>query len=370
VTPRTGKAARVGFAALACALVASACTATPTPSAAPATGVVAPVAAVTSSSPATASPTATAGATAIDPTTADPELLAEGDDGDQVRELQARLKQLKNFTATVDGVYGTTTTDAVKAFQTAQNLPSSGWVDQTTWSTLVAKTKAPSAEDLAGHLIPGPAVLATGSTGAKVRELQARLKQLGRWTGDVTDTYGSKTASAVKGYQTKRGLPVTGEVDQRTMDRIWGQTRKPTSNELNNVKPAPGAGLTTAGLDPRCLVGHAICASKTTRKVVWVVDGVPVMQLDARFGRPELPTSEGAYHIYWKSIDHYSTKYDAPMPYALFFHGGEAVHYSPEFASIGYSGVGSHGCVNTRDKTKMAWLFGQAQVGDLVVVYR
>jgi peptidoglycan hydrolase-like protein with peptidoglycan-binding domain len=140
-----------------------------------------------------------------------------------------------------------------------------------------------------------------------VRELQARLKQLGRWSGDVTDTYGTKTASAVKGYQTKRGLPATGDVDQRTMDRVWSQTRKPTSDELNNVKPAAGAGLSTAGLDPRCLVGRVICASKTTRKIVWVVDGVPVLSMEARFGRSSLPTDEGAFRIYLKSRDHSSS---------------------------------------------------------------
>jgi peptidoglycan hydrolase-like protein with peptidoglycan-binding domain len=368
VTPGIGTAARAAIIVTACALVASACTASTAPTATPATAATAaaaPVAAVTSNTP---TPTATATATPT-PTIAAP-LMAEGANGDQVRELQARLKQVKHFTSTVDGVFDAETTAAVTAFQTALKLPVSGSVDATTWATLQATTKTPSAEDLAGHLIPGPAILASGSTGAKVRELQARLKQLGRWTGDVTDTYGSKTVSAVKGYQTKRGLPVTGEVDRRTMDRIWGQTRKPTTDELNNVKPAPGAGLTTAGLDPRCLVGRVICASKTTRKVVWVVDGVPVLQMDARFGRADLPTGEGTFRIYWKSIDHYSTKYDAPMPYALFFNGGEAVHYSSEFASIGYSGVGSHGCVNTRDKAKMSWLFGQARVGDLVVVYR
>ncbi|MBK8469958.1 MAG: murein L,D-transpeptidase [Actinomycetales bacterium] len=256
-------------------------------------------------------------------------------------------------------------------FQTTKNLAATGSVDQLTWDSLLATTKVPTAEDLAGRLIPGPALLAQGSTGAKVRELQARLKQLGRWSGDVTDTYGTKTSSAVKGYQTKRGLPVTGEVDQRTMDRIWSQTRKPTTDELNNVSPVPVAGAPTAsGLDPRCLVGRVICASKTTRKVVWVIDGVPVLSLDARFGRTSLPTSEGSFRIYLKSRNHWSKKYDASMPLALFFNGGEAVHYSPEFASIGYGGVGSHGCVNTRDRAKMTVLFDQARLGDRVVVYR
>ncbi|MBK7610688.1 MAG: peptidoglycan-binding protein [Actinomycetales bacterium] len=367
MTPRAGRTARVAIATVVSALLASACTTSSDPSIAPYSAPGVTAAKVTASQ--SAAPTATP-PTATPPPTVTPPLLAEGSTGDQVRDLQARLKQLKHFTSTVDGTFDPETTTAVKAFQDAHKLPMSGSVDQATWDTLAATTKAPSAEDLAGHLIPGPAVLASGSTGAKVRELQARLKQLGRWTGDVTSTYGPQTVTAVKGYQTKRGLPVTGEVDQRTMDRIWSQTRKPTSDELNNVKPVPGAGLTTAGLDPRCLVGRVICASKTTRKVVWVVDGVPILSLDARFGRTSLPTSEGSFRIYLKSRDHWSQKYDASMPFALFFNGGQAVHYSPEFASIGYSGVGSHGCINTRDKAKMAWLFDQARIGDLVVVYR
>jgi peptidoglycan hydrolase-like protein with peptidoglycan-binding domain len=367
VTPRIGRNVKVTVVAVLSAVLASACTASPAPAAmtAATSGASSAMPAHSETSSATTpTPTAT-----ITPTVTPP-LLAEGATGDQVRELQARLKQLKHFTATVNGAYDPKTTAAVQAFQGAVALSASGSVDQSTWDALVGKTKTPTAEDLAGHLIPGPAILASGSTGAKVRELQARLKQLGRWTGDVTSTYGPQTVTAVKGYQTKRGLPVTGEVDQRTMDRIWSQTRKPTSDELNNVKPIPGAGLTTAGLDPRCLVGRVICASKTTRKVVWVVDGVPILSLDARYGRTSLPTSEGSFRIYLKSRDHWSTKYDASMPFALFFNGGQAVHYSPEFASIGYSGVGSHGCINTRDKAKMASLFDQARIGDLVVVYR
>ena len=58
-----------------------------------------------------------------------------------------------------------------------------------------------------------------------------------------------------------------------------------------------------------------------------------------------------------------------PMPFALFFDRGQAVHYSPDFASRGYSGA-SHGCVNTRDYAAMKTLYGRAQLGDRVVVYR
>ena len=40
--------------------------------------------------------------------------------------------------------------------------------------------------------------------------------------------------------------------------------------------------------------------------------------------------------------------YGSAMPYAMFFSGGQAVHYSSDFAARGYAGA-SHGCVNVRD---------------------
>ena len=57
------------------------------------------------------------------------------------------------------------------------------------------------------------------------------------------------------------------------------------------------------------------------------------------------------------------------MPYAMFFSGGQAVHYSSDFAARGYNGA-SHGCVNVRDLGKIKILFDEVQVGDKVIVYR
>jgi lipoprotein-anchoring transpeptidase ErfK/SrfK len=56
------------------------------------------------------------------------------------------------------------------------------------------------------------------------------------------------------------------------------------------------------------------------------------------------------------------------MPYAMFFSGGQAVHYSSDFAIRGYGGA-SHGCVNIRDRDGITHLFDQVRVGDTVVVY-
>lgn len=117
-----------------------------------------------------------------------------------------------------------------------------------------------------------------------------------------------------------------------------------------------------------CLNGRVICIDKTTKSVDWMVDGELEQTLDARFGSGGNPTRDGLYKVYRKSEHHVSRLYGASMPYALFFDGGQAVHYSADFAKRGYDGA-SKGCVNTRDKRGMKRLFNAVHLGDKVYVY-
>ena len=87
-----------------------------------------------------------------------------------------------------------------------------------------------------------------------------------------------------------------------------------------------------------------------------MIDGKPQIRLDVRFGSYETPTREGAFSMGWKSRNHVSTIYHTPMPYAMFFSGGQAVHYSADFAARGYAGA-SHGCVNVRNLSGITWLY-------------
>ena len=310
-------------------------------------------------STATAAPSPTAAAPAY--------LMTGGTKGDQVRELQARLKQLEWYDGNVSGSYDAVTTAGVRGFQSKRGMAESGSVDQATWASLTSMTRQPTKDELSNTLTPGPAILKQGSTGAKVRDLQSRLKQIGWWSGDVVDAYAATTAAAVKSFQDKRQIPVTGEVDQRTLDKLSAMTRKPTDDELNNVKPT-AAPVSAAGLDPRCMSGRVICISKSSRTLTWVIDGAPQMKLAVRFGSEYTPTREGVFSVFQKNRDWTSTLYGSKMPYSMFFSGGQAVHYSSDFAARGYAGA-SHGCVNVRDLAGIASLFGQVNLGDKVVVY-
>lgn len=219
------------------------------------------------------------------------------------------------------------------------------------------------------ELIPGKPILKPGTSDDRVRDLEARLAQIGWFSGLIGADYDARTTAAVRGFQAKRDIAVTGFVDQRTLNRLAAMTRKPTHEEMHNIAPK-STSHTNAPLDPRCLTGRAMCVDKSSRTLRWVVDGKVLKTVDVRFGSTinNTPTREGSFRVGWKSPDHVSKLYDSPMPFAMFFSGGQAVHYSSDFAARGYNGA-SHGCVNVRDYEGIKWLYGQVAVGDKVIVY-
>jgi peptidoglycan hydrolase-like protein with peptidoglycan-binding domain len=79
----------------------------------------------------------------------------------------------------------------------------------------------------------GDATLSKGDTGSKVRELQNLLilagfgSALGKWGAD--GDFGKKTQSAVRAFQSAKGLSVTGRADQATWSALRGKSSSPTS---------------------------------------------------------------------------------------------------------------------------------------------
>ncbi len=218
--------------------------------------------------------------------------------------------------------------------------------------------------------VAGPALLRSGDTGNEVRELQARLAQIGWFDHSPSGYYGPVTTAAVTGFQAKRRIAVTGYVDRITLDRLLGMTREPTAAELRpSERTERTESRVAAKLDPRCRSGHVLCIDKTSSTLRFVVDGAVRTTLAVRFGAEFTPTREGVFSVYRKKVDVVSTLYGSAMPFSMFFSGGQAVHYSADFAARGYNGA-SHGCINVRDYGGIRALYGQVRVGNRVVVYR
>ena len=297
------------------------------------------------------------------PASAPEPVLEPGDSGRKVRILQARLAQLEWFNPPITGEYDRVTKRGVRGFQRKRGLERSGVVDARTWRRLQRMTQKPSEDVLFNRA--GRPLFEPGDSGIRVRRIQARLRQIAWYFGDVTGTYGPATRKAVYGFQGKRGIPQTGRVDRRTLDLLVGMTTNPTADELANRPPDPADGRP---LDPRCRTGLALCIDKTSQSLRWVVNGKVKVTVDVRFGSAELPTREGVFAVYRKSRDHVSSLYHTSMPFAMFFSGGQAVHYSPDFAATGYNGA-SHGCVNVRDYNAIAGLYDRVPIGTRVVIY-
>ncbi len=198
-----------------------------------------------------------------------------------------------------------------------------------------------------------------GQTNAGVKALQRRLVKAGTLEGRyVTSYFGSLTETAVKKFQRTHGLTANGRVSKATWNVLVAKT--------GTIKIV----TTSVKLPKRCTTGaRVLCIDKTKRKLYYVKSGKVAKTMDARFGCAGMRTREGTFQVNWKSRNHVSTLFHTAMPYSMFFSGGQAVHYSADFAARGYAGC-SHGCVNIRNKDGLRWVFDQMRTGDRVVVYR
>lgn len=177
----------------------------------------------------------------------------------------------------------------------------------------------------------------------------------------ATASSSSKTVGTIRrgAYVGMRDMPRGGWTP------VWfrGTQGWVPNNAISRSKP------TNKHVDSRCLKGAKVaCASKADRKLRYMENGKVIAEFDARFGAPGTQTRNGVFKVYMKHQNHYSTIYHVTMPYAMFFDGGEAIHYSADFARYGWA-RGSGGCINVRDMNAARWLWNKIPVGTKVVVY-
>ncbi len=142
------------------------------------------------------------------------EVLQLGGSGDQVKILQAKLKQLGFYSALITGEFSLATEEGVKAFQRELNLEPTGVVDQEVWEKLIEYTEPAIAP------ISLEPTLSYGSSGQEVRTLQTKLKALLYYTGDINGNFDLETQNAVKRFQLNNSLTATGIANDQTWDAI------------------------------------------------------------------------------------------------------------------------------------------------------
>ncbi|MBE6602260.1 MAG: spore cortex-lytic protein [Ruminococcaceae bacterium] len=164
-----------------------------------------------------------------------PGMLAEGDTGNAVLNLQYFITYVSQFYDTIpavaiDGSFGPSTTSAVRAVQRTFGLPEDGIVGEVTWNALYRAYRGIvdtiPREYVEGNAIPfGGVPLRIGAESEDVRLLQEYLNLIAASYPEIptvnpTGYFGPRTEEAVIAFQNLAGLSPTGIVGAVTWSAI------------------------------------------------------------------------------------------------------------------------------------------------------
>ena len=143
--------------------------------------------------------------------------MREGEEGASVRNLQYTLYELGYYDGSIDGKYGPTTADAVRAFQIQNKLsPVDGVAGSKTLSKLYSSDAV-----AATAANPDYGTVQAGDRGDLVVQVQDCLVQMG-FLDDITGVYDDATVAAVKAFQSANGLNPDGRCGPMTLQVLFG----------------------------------------------------------------------------------------------------------------------------------------------------
>ena len=181
-----------------------------------------------------------------------PKSMRLGFQGESVRTVQRKLRDLGYYKGSIDGDFGAETEKAVKAFQKANGLTADGKVGEQTLKKLndknaktakeanaTAKPKTTATpKSTATPNLEKEYYLSLGTVGNRVETLQRRLIELGWLSGKVTGEYDSATEAAVRAFQDKTsGLWSDGIAGPETLRALYSSKAARTTKAaaINNA---------------------------------------------------------------------------------------------------------------------------------------
>ncbi len=152
---------------------------------------------------------------------------------DQVRALQVLLYRQKHGLL-IDGVFGSGTQAAVKAYQTLRNLTSDGIVGANTWASLCLATP-PAGNALyfgtGGSSSGSGTIYRQGDTGAAIHQIKRRMAVESMFTGTVNAVFDAELTYAVKVFQASEDIRVDGLVGPATWSLLFPIVKKQTGQQ-------------------------------------------------------------------------------------------------------------------------------------------
>ncbi|MEH2150231.1 peptidoglycan-binding domain-containing protein [Nostoc sp.] len=163
-----------------------------------------------------------------------PNYLAKGDEGEDVRALQERLRVAGFYYGNATGIFGPITEESVKRFQDSYKLSVDGVVGPAT----LAKLPGVGIGD--GEEAPKKVVnrdkLRVGDRGEPVRIVQEQLIQAGYLEGEPNGYYGPYTADAVRRFQAANFLAASGVAGPTTRAKLYSSVNTASKSEFNTLE--------------------------------------------------------------------------------------------------------------------------------------
>jgi hypothetical protein len=125
---------------------------------------------------------------------------------------------------------------------------------------------------------------------------------------------------------------------------------------------APGVSAAPSGAP--CISTARACVDLSTQQAWLMREGHVIYgPVPVATGKVSAPTDPGTFNVYWKDLHHRSSLFhNAPMPYSVFFNGGDAFHEDSVT-------VHSNGCVHLTHSAAQTF-YNTLRVGDVVQVVR
>ncbi|MBC6433084.1 cell wall-binding protein [Nostoc sp. HG1] len=163
-----------------------------------------------------------------------PNYLAKGAEGEDVRALQERLRVAGFYYGNATGIFGPITEEAVKRFQDSYKLSVDGVVGPATLG------KLPGVGIGDGEEAPTKVVnrnkFRIGDRGEPVRVLQEQLIQAGYLEGEPNGYYGPYTADAVRRFQAANYLSASGVAGPTTRAKLYSSVNPTSKSEFNTLE--------------------------------------------------------------------------------------------------------------------------------------
>ena len=227
-------------------------------------------------------------------------VLRTGSTGSAVEQVQFWLNTLAQYesaipSVTVDGVYGTATANAVRAFQRRYGLTVDGVVGQATWTELYDEFLSIQSDNGTPNAYPGTP-LREGSSGQNVRLVQFWLKIARTVYKDlasltVDGKFGAGTAAAVRRFQRYFDLTSDGVVGRTTWNKLY-EVYNDIANRLlsSALRPGDYPGVLRSGS-----TGTAVRELQFYLYLMSAYErSIPSVSIDGRFG----PDTERAVQAY------------------------------------------------------------------------